>query len=67
MALIDLDLISNTNVTLDSSNANNGDTLQLGLVSNGILTVDGVDITLESFVGGAALSSTTINLVTVQT
>ncbi|MHC1551813.1 Hint domain-containing protein [Phyllobacterium sp. K27] len=63
MALINLDLISNTTQTIDSSSgAQDGDTLELGLVSNGTLIIDGVDLTLTNLIGGGVLTSTTIIL-----
>lgn len=63
MALINLDLISNTTQTIDaSSGAQDGDTLELGLVSNGTLIIDGVDLTLTNLIGGGVLTSTTIQL-----
>ncbi|MCX8280293.1 Hint domain-containing protein [Phyllobacterium sp. 0TCS1.6C] len=62
MALIDLDLISNSTQTIDSSNGADGDTLQLSLVSNGTLIIDGVDLTLTNLVGGGVITSTTIVL-----
>ncbi|MCO4318298.1 Hint domain-containing protein [Phyllobacterium sp. 21LDTY02-6] len=62
MALIDLDLISNSTQTIDSSNGADGDTLQLSLVSNGTLIINGVDITLENLIGGGVATSTTIIL-----
>src|SRR5687768_12911070 len=63
MALINLNLISNSTQTIDAgSGAQNGDTLELGLVSNGTLIIDGVDLTLTNLIGGGVLTSTTIIL-----
>ncbi len=63
MAVINLNLISNTTQTIDAgSGAQNGDTLELGLVSNGTLIIDGVDLTLTNLIGGGVLTSTTIIL-----
>ncbi|MBQ9352017.1 MULTISPECIES: Hint domain-containing protein [unclassified Phyllobacterium] len=63
MTLLNVQLVSNTNQTINSSNASNGDTVNLGLVSNGILTVDGVNVTLTNVAGAGVVTSTTINLV----
>lgn len=63
MAVINLDLISNSTQTIDAgSGAQDGDTLELGLVSNGTLIIDGVDLTLTNLIGGGVLTSTTIIL-----
>ncbi|MEP7456740.1 Hint domain-containing protein [Phyllobacterium sp. SB3] len=63
MALINLNLISNTTQTIDAgSGAQDGDTLELGLVSNGTLIIDGVDLTLTNLIGGGVLTSTTLIL-----
>ncbi|MEJ1117840.1 Hint domain-containing protein [Phyllobacterium sp. CCNWLW109] len=63
MAVINLNLISNSTQTIDAgSGAQDGDTLELGLVSNGTLIIDGVDLTLTNLIGGGVLTSTTIIL-----
>lgn len=63
MALIDLDLLNNQTQVIDSNNGADGDTLELGLVGNGALIVDGVDITLNSLAGANVVTNTTIALV----
>lgn len=63
MAVINLNLISNSTQTIDAgSGAQDGDTLELGLVSNGTLIIDGVDLTLTNLIGGGVLTSSTIIL-----
>ncbi|RAX38504.1 Hint domain-containing protein [Rhizobium tropici] len=64
MALIDVNLINDGTTTINSSNAgNSSDTLQLNLVSNGTVIVDGVDVNISSLVGTGALSNTTIEAI----
>jgi hypothetical protein len=63
MALVDVSLINNGTTTINSSNWNNADTLQLSLVSNGTLIVDGVNVNLTSVVGGGIISNTVIQAV----
>lgn len=63
MALVDVSLINNGTTTINSSNWNSADTLQLSLVSNGTLIVDGVNVNLTSVVGGGIISNTVIQAV----
>jgi hypothetical protein len=62
MALINLDLVDNNTTTIDSSNANNNDTLSLGLGTNATLIIDGVNLTLTNLIGGGVATQTTIQL-----
>ncbi|MGH9917222.1 MAG: Hint domain-containing protein, partial [Pyrinomonadaceae bacterium] len=63
MAILNVQLLQNTNTTIDSTNAANGDTVNLGLVSNATLTVSGVNVTVTNFTGVTGLTTTTLNVV----
>ncbi|MBA8879372.1 Hint domain-containing protein [Phyllobacterium myrsinacearum] len=63
MAVLNIQLLQNTNTTLNSTNATNGDTVNLGLVSNATLTVDGVNVTVTNFTGITAATTTTLNVI----
>jgi hypothetical protein len=64
MALINIGLLDGGTTVINSGNAGSpSDTIQLGLVSNGTVIVDGVDITISSVVGIGAVSATTIQAI----
>ncbi|MEZ2218762.1 Hint domain-containing protein [Rhizobium sp. RCC_161_2] len=64
MALINIGLLDGGTTTIDSSNAGtSSDTIALGLVSNGTVIVDGVDVTISSVVGGGIVSNTVIEAI----
>lgn len=64
MALINIGLLDGGTTVINSGNAGSpSDTIQLGLVSNGTVIVDGVDITISSVVGIGAVSNTTIEVI----
>lgn len=64
MALINIGLLDGGTTVINSGNAGSpSDTIQLGLVSNGTVIVDGVDITISSVVGIGAVSNTTIEAI----
>lgn len=64
MSLVDIHLINGGKTVIDSSNAGKAsDTIQLNLVSNGTVTVDGVDIKVSNLVGLGAASNTTIEAI----
>jgi len=60
MALIDLNAFEGGTTTINETNWNTSDTLQLGLASSGTLIVDGVDVTIDSIAGITGLANTTI-------
>ncbi|MFB2564346.1 Hint domain-containing protein [Rhizobium sp. IMFF44] len=64
MALIGINLINNGTTRIDSSNAGApSDSIQLNLVANGTVIVDGVDVEISSIVGIGAASNTTIKAI----
>src|SRR5690606_26001535 len=58
MALINIDLLSGETV-IDSTNASDGDTIDLNVIDSGTLIVDGVDVSINNIVGVGAASSPT--------
>ncbi|MGN8021555.1 Hint domain-containing protein [Phyllobacterium sp. 22229] len=63
MALVNINLIQNSTTTINSGNFNSGDTINLGLVSNATLIVDGVTANITSFAGVSGVTSTTIDVI----
>lgn len=63
MALIDLNAFEGGTTTINDTNWNSSDTLQLGLASSGTLIVDGVDVTIDSIAGITGLANTTIEAI----
>lgn len=63
MALVNINLLQNTTTTINSSNFTSGDTINLGLVSNATLIVDGVNANITSFAGVTGVTSTTIDVI----
>lgn len=64
MALIGINLINNGTATIDSGNAGTlSDTIQLNLVANGRVLIDGVNVDISAIVGIGAASNTTIEAV----
>lgn len=59
MALLNVDLLANGETVLNSQNAADGDVVNLNVLGSGTLVVDGVDVSIDSIVGVAALSSPT--------
>lgn len=58
MAIINIDLLSGETV-IDSTNASDGDTIDLNVIDSGTLIVDGVDVSISNLVGVGAASSPT--------
>ncbi|MCR8547680.1 Hint domain-containing protein [Salipiger sp. P9] len=59
MAILEIDLLANPDYVIDSGNASDGDVLHITALGNSSLTVDGVDVTIDSIVGIQAASSPT--------
>lgn len=62
MAIIDLDLGS-SDQTIDQSNANDGDTLNILALGTQTLTIDGVDVGIQNIVSVTALAVPTFEVV----
>lgn len=60
MAVIDLNLAENESATINDANADSGDTVELNLLGNNNLTVDGVDVTINTTVGAGVGSGSEI-------
>ncbi|UGX88647.1 Hint domain-containing protein [Phyllobacterium meliloti] len=63
MALLNVQLLQNQTTTINSGNATNGDTVNLGLVSSATLIVDGVDVNITSFAGVTGITSTSFQVI----
>ncbi|GAW35837.1 hypothetical protein RA2_02905 [Roseovarius sp. A-2] len=59
MAIISVDLLNNSTVTIDSLNANDGDVINITALGSSELIVDGVDVEVGSIAGVQALSAPT--------
>ena len=51
MALLSVDLLTNSTFTYDDGNANDGDTVQITALGDSLLIVDGVTLTITSIAG----------------
>lgn len=56
MAILNVDLLDNSETVIDSSNASNGDVVNVNLLGSGTLVVDGVDVTLGTLAGVSVAS-----------
>ena len=63
MALVNINLLQNSTMIINSSNFTSGDTINLGLVSNATLVVDGVNANITSFAGVTGVTSTTFQVI----
>ena len=63
MALLSVDLLTNSTFTYDESNANDGDTVQITALGDSLLIVDGVSLTITSIAGITAGSSPTFRAI----
>jgi len=63
MAVIDLNLAENESATINDANADSGDTIELNLLGNNELTVDGVDVTINTTIGAGVANGSTITAI----